>query len=89
MALGAARSRVIGTVMRGAILQAVTGLAIRHPGGNLLCTVRQVAALWRSPAWNVPVMIVAIGMLVLAAAIASIIPTRRAASIDPVQALRD
>jgi ABC-type lipoprotein release transport system permease subunit len=32
--------------------------------------------------------IVAIGVLVLAAAIASIISARRAASIDPVQALR-
>ena len=31
MALGAARSRVIGTVMRGAMLQAIAGLAIGVP----------------------------------------------------------
>jgi len=39
---------------------------------------------------NVPVMTIAIGVLVLAlaAAIAAIIPARRAASIDPVKALR-
>jgi ABC-type antimicrobial peptide transport system permease subunit len=37
---------------------------------------------------NVPVMAVAIGVLVLAAAISGIIPARRAASIDPVRALR-
>jgi ABC-type antimicrobial peptide transport system permease subunit len=37
---------------------------------------------------NVPVMTIAIGVLVLAlaAAIAAIIPARRAASIDPVKA---
>jgi len=31
MALGAARSRVIGTIIRGAVLQAVAGLAIGIP----------------------------------------------------------
>jgi ABC-type antimicrobial peptide transport system permease subunit len=33
-------------------------------------------------------MAIAIGILVVAAAIAGIIPARRAASIDPVRALR-
>jgi ABC-type antimicrobial peptide transport system permease subunit len=37
---------------------------------------------------NVPVMAIAIGVLVFAAAIAGIIPAQRAASIDPVKALR-
>jgi ABC-type lipoprotein release transport system permease subunit len=37
---------------------------------------------------NLPVMTIAIGVLVLAAALAGIIPARRAASIDPVRALR-
>jgi ABC-type lipoprotein release transport system permease subunit len=36
----------------------------------------------------VPVMTIAIGVLVIATAIASVIPARRAASIDPVRALR-
>jgi macrolide transport system ATP-binding/permease protein len=87
MALGAARSRVIGTVMRGAILQAVTGLAIGIPVA-IFCVRYVKSQLYEITRVNVPVMIVAIGMLVLAAAIASIIPARRAASIDPVQALR-
>jgi macrolide transport system ATP-binding/permease protein len=87
MALGAARSRVIGTVMRGAILQALTGLAIGIPVA-IFCVRYVKSQLYEITSVNVPVMIVAIGMLVLAAAIASIIPARRAASIDPVQALR-
>jgi len=37
---------------------------------------------------NLPVMAIAIAVLVLAAVIAGIIPARRAASIDPVRALR-
>jgi ABC-type antimicrobial peptide transport system permease subunit len=37
---------------------------------------------------NIPIMIVAIGVLVFAAAIAGIIPAQHAASIDPVRALR-
>jgi macrolide transport system ATP-binding/permease protein len=37
---------------------------------------------------NVPVMGIAIGVLVITAAVAGIIPARRAASIDPVRALR-
>jgi macrolide transport system ATP-binding/permease protein len=49
---------------------------------------------WRNPqlyeitSVNALVMTVAIGVLTLAAAIAGIIPVRRAASIDPVRALR-
>ena len=37
---------------------------------------------------NVPVMAIAAGVLVLTAAIAGLIPARRADSIDPVRALR-
>jgi ABC-type lipoprotein release transport system permease subunit len=37
---------------------------------------------------NTIVMAVAIGVLALAASIAALIPARRAASINPVQALR-
>ncbi|HYT21033.1 MAG TPA: FtsX-like permease family protein, partial [Candidatus Polarisedimenticolia bacterium] len=87
MALGAARSRVIGTVMRGAILQAVAGLAIGIPVA-IFCVRYVKSQLYEITSVNVPVMTIAIGVLVLAAAISSIIPARRAASIDPVRALR-
>ena len=87
MALGAARSRVIGTVMRGAILQAVAGLAIGIPVA-IFCVRYVKSQLYETTSVNVPVMAIAIGVLALAAAIAGIIPARRAASIDPVRALR-
>jgi predicted permease len=87
MALGAARSRVIGTVMRGAMLQTVAGLAIGIPV-SIFCVRYVKSQLYEITSVNVPVMSIAIGVLVLAAAIAGIIPARRAASIDPVRALR-
>jgi predicted permease len=87
MALGAARGRVIGGVMRGAMLQAVAGLAIGIPVA-IFCVRYVKSQLYEITSVNVPVMAIAIGVLVLAAAISAIIPARRAASIDPVRALR-
>ncbi len=87
MALGAARSRVIGTVMRGAMLQAVAGLAIGVPVA-IFCVRYVKSQLYEITSVNVSVMAIAIGVLVLTAAIAGLIPARRAASIDPVKALR-
>jgi predicted permease len=87
MALGAARSRVIGAVMRGAMMQAVIGLAIGIPVA-IFCVRYVKSQLYEITSVNVPVMAIAIGVLALAAAIAAIIPAQRAASIDPVRALR-
>jgi len=87
MALGAERSRVIGMVMRGAMLQAVAGLIIGAPIA-MLCVRYVKSQLFDITTVNPTVMIGAIVTLTLAAAIAGIIPARRAASIDPVKALR-
>ncbi len=87
MALGAARSRVIGMVMRGAMLQTIAGLIIGIPVA-IFCVRYVKSQLYEITSVSVPVMAVAIGVLVVAAAIAGIIPARRAASIDPVRALR-
>jgi len=87
MALGAARSRVIGTVLRGAVLQAAAGLAIGIPVA-IFCVRYVKSQLYEITSVNASVMAIAIGVLVLTAAIAGIIPARRAASIDPARALR-
>jgi len=87
MALGAARSRVIGTVMRGAMLQTFAGLAIGIPVA-ISCVRFVKSQLFQITSVNLPLMTIAIGVLVLAAAIAGMIPARRAASIDPARALR-
>jgi predicted permease len=87
MALGAARSQVITTVMRGAILQALAGLAIGIPVA-IFCVRYVKSQLYEITSVNVTVIAVAVGVLLLTAGIAGLIPARRAASIDPVRALR-
>ena len=87
MALGAARGRVVGAVLRGAMLQAVAGLAIGIPVA-VFCVRYVKSQLYEITSVSLPVMAVAIAVLVLAAAVAGIIPARRAASIDPARALR-
>jgi len=87
MALGADRSSVIGMVMRGAIVQTGIGLAIGIPTA-LLCVRFVKSQLYEASGHNVPVMIAAIVTLVVSAALAGLIPARRAASTNPSQALR-
>ncbi len=87
MALGAERIRVIGMVMRGAMLQALIGLAIGVPVA-MLCVRYVKSQLYEITSVNPLVMAASIGVLAVAAGVAGIIPARRAASIDPVKALR-
>ncbi len=87
MALGAERSSVVAMVMRGAILQTAIGLAIGVPVA-FLCVRFVKSQLYEITSANISVMIFAVAILAVAAGIAAIIPARRAASIDPVQALR-
>jgi macrolide transport system ATP-binding/permease protein len=87
MALGAERTRVIGMVMRGAMAQAFLGLIVGVPVA-MLCVRHVKAQLYEIASVDLGVMVVAIVVLVVAACIAGMIPARRAASINPVQALR-
>ena len=87
MALGAARGSVIAMVMRGAILQTALGLAIGIPVA-LLCVRFVKAQLYEITNVDLTVMAGAVLTLSVAACIAGIIPARRAASTDPVDALR-
>jgi hypothetical protein len=74
-------------VMRGAMLQAIVGLAIGIPVA-IFCVRYVKSQLYEVTSVNVPVMTIAIGVLVLTAAIPGIIPARRAASTDPARVLR-
>jgi predicted permease len=87
MALGADRSRVIAMIMRGTMIQAGLGLAIGVPA-TLLCVSFIEAQLYEMKGMDAGVLAGSILTLVLAAVVAGLIPARRAASIDPVQALR-
>ena len=87
MALGAKRRGVIAMVMRGAFTQAGLGLAIGIPIA-LLCMRFVVAQLYEVKGVDAAVLLTAIVALALAASLAGLIPARRAASIEPAQALR-
>jgi macrolide transport system ATP-binding/permease protein len=87
MALGAERSSVIAMVMRGAAIQAGIGLAIGVPLAFL--SVRFVKSeLYDITSVNAGLMAGAIVTLAAAACFAGLLPARRAASINPVDALR-
>jgi ABC-type antimicrobial peptide transport system permease subunit len=87
MALGADRSDVMKLVLRGAFLQILLGLAIGIPVA-IGCSRLIAAKLYEVKGWDPLVLGVAIVTLAGCAFLASIIPARRAASINPVQALR-
>jgi macrolide transport system ATP-binding/permease protein len=87
MALGAERVSVVAMVMRGAAVQALVGLALGVPAA-MLCVRYVKSQLYEITSVNATVMAAAIGTLALAALVAGIIPARRAASIDPMKALR-
>lgn len=87
MALGAERSRVMAMVLRGTMLQALVGLLIGAPVA-MFCVRYIKSQLYDISTVSSTVMITAIATLAVSAAIAGIIPARRAASINPVEALR-
>ena len=87
MALGATRSSVLVGVLRGALVQIVFGLVVGIPaallGGHLMAS-----QLYGVGAYDPWALAGATVILALCAAFASVIPARRAASIEPMQALR-
>jgi len=87
MALRAERGGVIAMVMRGAMLQTLLGLAIGLPVA-LLCVRFVKAQLYEITNADTSVLVVAILTLAAAACVAGLIPAKRAASIEPQEALR-
>ena len=87
MALGANRGNVIAMVLRGAFLQVLIGLLIGIPV-SIGCARLIAAQLYHVKGWDPLVLFGAILALGVCALLASIIPARRAAAVNPVQALR-
>ena len=87
MALGAERSKVTAMILRGALVQAVLGLAIGVPIA-WLCVRFVESQLYEVKGVSAAVLLGSIATLVFAASMAGLIPARRAASIDPAKALR-
>ena len=87
MALGATRTSVIAMVMRGAFWQIVLGLVLGIPGA-LYAGYLMKSLLYEVGSYDAVALAGAPLMLVVCAAVAGFIPARRAASIEPMQALR-
>jgi predicted permease len=87
MALGADRGNVVRMVLRGAFVQVGLGLAIGIPiallGGRLMAD-----QLFGVRPYDPLSIAIAVCVLSAAAALAGFIPARRAASIEPMEALR-
>ena len=87
MALGANRSNVVSLVLRGAFRQVLVGLIIGIPI-SIACGRLIAAQLYQVKSWDPLVLAGSIAALGFCALVASLIPAQRAASINPVEALR-
>jgi predicted permease len=87
MALGASRMNVVRLVLRGVFLQILIGLAIGIPA-SIACSRLISAQLYQVKGWDPLALSGSVLALSVCAFLASIIPAQRAASINPVEALR-
>ena len=84
MALGADRKNVVLLILRGAFTQILLGLAIGIPI-SIGCSRLMSAQLYQVNGWDPMVLGGSILALGICAFLASVIPARRAASINPVR----
>ena len=87
MALGASRGNVVGMVLRNAFTQIAIGLSIGVPLA-VACDFYLAHQLYGVSRFNPVALGSAIFVLTVCALIAGIVPARRAASIEPMEALR-
>jgi predicted permease len=87
MALGASRAQVLAMVMRESLWVLVAGLAVGIP--LTLLAVRPLKSMLYQMSPLDPVsFVLAIAVMILVSGCAALMPARRAASIEPMQALR-
>lgn len=87
IALGARRAHIIGMVLRESLVPVIVGIVLGLCAAFALTRLVQGMYFGISP--NDPLsIVVAVAALLLAAILASLLPARRAASIDPMNTLR-
>jgi len=87
VALGATRASVLGLVLRQSLTLVAYGLVIGVPAA-LLLTRWMTALVFDVSPRDIRTIVAAVVMLAVVAIGAALIPARRAASIDPIVALR-
>lgn len=87
MALGAQRSTVYQLILKEAGWLTLFGIVLGLLGA-IVTGILMRSLLFDVQTWDVSVLGVAAGVLGISAILASYIPARRAASVDPMQALR-
>jgi predicted permease len=87
MALGADRTRVLALILRGALAQVAIGLAIGLPL-TLLAGRAMTAQLFGIKPYAPEILLATAILLSGAAVLAAVVPARRAAALEPMQALR-
>ena len=87
LALGSGKGRVISLILRDASTLAVTGLVLGLAGAALIGRIMR-STLYEVGAMDLWVLLTTGVVLLLTALLASYLPARRAASIDPMKALR-
>ncbi|HMG85311.1 MAG TPA: ABC transporter permease [Terracidiphilus sp.] len=87
IALGANRTQVVAMVLRGAFTQILIGLAIGIPV-SIGCARLIASQLYEVKGWDPVALGGSVTALALCALVASLVPARRAAKINPVRALR-
>ena len=87
MALGSTRKGVVGLVLRGVLVQIGLGLALGIPAA-LLAGHFMKSQLYGVGSYDPIAIISATAVLAVCAITAGFIPARRAASIEPMRALR-
>jgi putative ABC transport system permease protein len=88
MALGADRKDVISMVLQGALWQIGIGLGIGVPLAILAGKLMKDQLFDVQP-WEPMTLLAATGLLALAALLATLVPARRAVSVEPMIALRN
>ena len=87
MALGADRSNVLRLVLKGAFVQIGVGLAIGIPA-TILAGYAMTTQLFGVKPYSPEILLVTSLVLSLAALIATVLPARKAATLEPIRALR-
>ena len=87
IALGANRASVVELVLKGAFMQILIGLLIGVPA-SIGCARLIAAKLYQVKGWDPAVLCGTVVALGFCALVATVIPARRAATVNPVSALR-